>query len=290
MYVKSLQHENIHYIEQPTSLQEVIILGIKYYFMLPDEFNWARNFTVQGMLAQHKTLLQPMNFTFGSETVFQVFFQLVRETGPNAGIQIDFPPGFRIYPVCYSWALPDGYGSTWMGALPGAVFERVYGIGVIKSCTGSFRVPPIHQPIPLKNFNRAVLELEENLRPGYVYGFELVAQLPTEAEFERYINFDFDNNWEFKVASLSSKKEIMDETYLTVANNAPVAQIIAIQQISPPVANGSSTGSFLMHRAELAPQITPKYVFADRRPYAQTGTVTSITTQLVSVWGSHVWE
>ena len=55
---------------------------------------------------------------------------------------------------------------------------------MIKSCFGDYEIAPADQSEPkLTDYNRAKIALEDNLLPGYKYGFELVATMPTTEDF-----------------------------------------------------------------------------------------------------------
>ena len=51
----------------------------------------------------------------------QVFFQLAPGTVEGGGLQLDFPDGFDVVGMCYTFQPPDGYANVYQGTVFGGI-------------------------------------------------------------------------------------------------------------------------------------------------------------------------
>ncbi|CAD7953349.1 unnamed protein product [Amoebophrya sp. A120] len=267
-------------VEQPHSLQDVVILGEPYRLVLPNDYLWTRNFTVLGTLVQRSALLQPVHLQFNKQTVFQVFFKLNRkQTVPNGGLRLDFPDGFLVMEVCYTFDIPEMYSRHVYQQMYSTVFEPTYSVGQILSCRGSYKIPRMDQNPKVPHFDRATILLGDPLLIGYTYAFEIVITPPTYDYYQTYLKPTIDaslsnpngNKYVFSLSTLSPVGEALEMTYSTLAFN-PMEYIY-----ETPTEQDPSTGthdSFPLHQFEL---IHPDYILHDPRPYSLTKTPTPIT-------------
>ena len=172
--------------------------------------------------------------------------------------------------LCWAFQLPEQYFDTYMPVDPHAstVFKRSYPLGVIKSCYGDYEIPLVDQSSPKLNecsvggmcYNRAKIALEDNLLPGYKYGFELVVTLPGVAYYAKY-DLKKEENWQFKMSTVRASGEELDRTYYTMP-------------YSP--THNVDKSSFEIYKKDFRQM--PRIVFADNRPFRLTQHVTFLTT------------
>ena len=46
--------------------------------------------------------------------MLQIWFELEQETGENAFLWVDLPPGFKVMALCWAFNLPEQYFDTYM--------------------------------------------------------------------------------------------------------------------------------------------------------------------------------